>query len=96
MTMTTERSTAPGPQTSAAAGPAHKKIRPPRDQDPRNPKFRLRALLEAGHQEGEYLGAAVSFIREWTTHGFPLTRVASLGARERLTAMRVVSNLSGW
>jgi acetyl-CoA/propionyl-CoA carboxylase carboxyl transferase subunit len=56
MTMTTERGTAPGtataPQTSGTARSATpKKIKQPRDQDPRNPKFRLRALLDAGSVE---------------------------------------------
>ena len=56
MTMTTERRTASGtatvPQTSGRASSATpEKIRLPRDQDPRNPKFRLRTLLDAGSIE---------------------------------------------
>jgi len=57
MTTTAERGIAPGtapaPQgTRAPAAPAApKKIKLPRDQDPRNPNFRLRTLLDAGSVE---------------------------------------------
>jgi acetyl-CoA/propionyl-CoA carboxylase carboxyl transferase subunit len=56
MTMTTQRGPAPGaapaPQatgTPAAATP--RKIKLPREQDPRNPNLRLQALLDAGSLE---------------------------------------------
>ena len=39
-----------GPQTGAPATPA-KKEKLPRDQDPRNPNFRLQALLDYGSVE---------------------------------------------
>ena len=56
MTTTTERGnasrTATAPRPAAAqAVPAPKKIKLPRDQDPRNPKLRLQALLDAGSVE---------------------------------------------
>ncbi|MFL6046233.1 MAG: acyl-CoA carboxylase subunit beta [Propionibacteriaceae bacterium] len=56
MTMTTERgttaqSTAPAPRAAAAVSEAPKKIKVPRDEDPRNPKFRLGALLDPGSVE---------------------------------------------
>jgi acetyl-CoA/propionyl-CoA carboxylase carboxyl transferase subunit len=55
MTMTTERgtaqSTAPARRAAAAPSEAPKKIKVPRDQDPRNPKFRLQALLDPGSVE---------------------------------------------
>lgn len=54
MTMTTERGTAqtaPARRAAAAASEAPKKIKVPRDQDPRNPKFRLQALLDPGSVE---------------------------------------------
>ena len=60
MKTTTERgiapSTAPVPQgtrasAEAAAPAAPKKIKLPRDQDPRNPNARLGALLDAGSVE---------------------------------------------
>jgi acetyl-CoA/propionyl-CoA carboxylase carboxyl transferase subunit len=55
MTMTTEPGTAASPaparHAAAAASEAPKKIKIPRDQDPRNPNFRLRALLDRGSVE---------------------------------------------
>ena len=57
MTATAERGIAPGtapaPQGTRAPGApaAPKKIKLPRDQDPRNPNFRLRTLLDAGSVE---------------------------------------------
>jgi acetyl-CoA/propionyl-CoA carboxylase carboxyl transferase subunit len=57
MTTTTERgsapSTAPAPQAPGvpAAAPASKKIKVPREQDPRNPNLRLQALLDVGSVE---------------------------------------------
>jgi acetyl-CoA/propionyl-CoA carboxylase carboxyl transferase subunit len=56
MTMTTERgttaqSTAPARRSTAAAPEAPKKIKVPRDEDPRNPKLRLGALLDPGSVE---------------------------------------------
>jgi acetyl-CoA/propionyl-CoA carboxylase carboxyl transferase subunit len=56
MTMTTERtaapSTAPARQPAeASASEAPQKIKLPRDQDPRNPNFRLRSLLDPGSIE---------------------------------------------
>jgi acetyl-CoA/propionyl-CoA carboxylase carboxyl transferase subunit len=56
MTMTTARGdvpqTTPALRTAVAArSSAPEKIKLPRDQDPRNPKFRLRALLDAGSVE---------------------------------------------
>jgi acetyl-CoA/propionyl-CoA carboxylase carboxyl transferase subunit len=57
MTMTTERSTAPSTVSprhragAAVASEAPKKIKVPRDQDPRNPSFRLQALLDPGSVE---------------------------------------------
>ena len=56
MTMTTERGIAPGTRTrsagrAAAAAAAPKKVKLPREQDPRNPNRRLQALLDAGSIE---------------------------------------------
>ena len=53
MTMTTDRGIAPGtapaPRATAAAAPT--KVKLPREQDPRNPNLRLRALLDSGSLE---------------------------------------------
>jgi acetyl-CoA/propionyl-CoA carboxylase carboxyl transferase subunit len=57
MTMTTERGTAPRTTPArqhagaAVASEAPKKIKVPRDQDPRNPNIRLQALLDPGSVE---------------------------------------------
>ena len=60
MTTTTERGTAhstapgtaPAPRaTGAPAAAASKKVRLPREQDPRNPNRRLQALLDVGSVE---------------------------------------------
>ena len=56
MTTTTERGSASrttiAPQRAAArAAAAPKRIKLPREQDPRNPKLRLQALLDAGSVE---------------------------------------------
>ena len=42
--------TAPPPATAAPAGPP-RKVKVPREQDPRNPNFRLQALLDPGSVE---------------------------------------------
>src|SRR5215216_6024270 len=54
MTMTTEPGTAPSTAPArqrAVAAEVPKKIKVPRDQDPRNPNIRLRALLDTGSVE---------------------------------------------
>ena len=54
MTMTTEPGTAPSTAPArhrAVAAEVPKKIKVPRDQDPRNPHLRLRALLDTGSVE---------------------------------------------
>jgi acetyl-CoA/propionyl-CoA carboxylase carboxyl transferase subunit len=54
MTMTTDRGTAPRTTPArqhAVASKAPKKIKVPRDQDPRNPNIRLQALLDPGSVE---------------------------------------------
>jgi acetyl-CoA/propionyl-CoA carboxylase carboxyl transferase subunit len=57
MTMTTDRGTAPRTTPArqhagaAVASEAPKKIKVPRDQDPRNPNIRLQALLDTGSVE---------------------------------------------
>jgi acetyl-CoA/propionyl-CoA carboxylase carboxyl transferase subunit len=56
MTTTTERGTAAGSPPARRATRAHapaapKKIKLPREQDPRNPNIRLKALLDAGSVE---------------------------------------------
>jgi acetyl-CoA/propionyl-CoA carboxylase carboxyl transferase subunit len=57
MTMTTARGAAPTTASprhrvgAAVASEVPKKIKVPRDQDPRNPNFRLQALLDPGSVE---------------------------------------------